>query len=650
MDLQLPVIVFCITCHTSLIQLSMYMFKNVLYHPVQTNDEITNLNATILGLQKKWGDVCQRLHQTGSLPECNISQTRSQVPSLEGLRFGLGCKESSSKDLPLDQIQYSNHSPYMTKELNIIYPPKQVLRVSVPSDTVCLNTGTDQGANVSKSQQTDVQNPWVAPSPVVKMSQVDHRSSFSLTSVTTDLGLGTLYASAAQEPNTPKVRDHREHLQHLSDSISTDFDAVNENTSNQIARSSSCSGPCLEGKLDSVDFKSCNQRLIKRVGWQDEAIYAINQTLSLCRSSTGKHCGSNARADIWLAFFGPDRVGKKKIASALAEIIFGSSESLISVNLSSQDRGYPLNSVFECQNSSCYDVLQRKTVVDYIAGELSKQPHSVVFLENVDKADFLVQNSLLQATRTGKFRNSHGREISINNAIFIVTSTVSKGGGSFLLEKEPMFSEKRVLQAKRCQMQLLLGNISGDAKRSGGTNVMVTQSKGTFKPGSPNKRKLVEGSDCKEQAITCKVPKQVLEASRSYLDLNMPLQEVEEDWLDDLCGQIDAKVDFKPFDFDGLAEKILKSISIQFQRTFGSRVLLEIDYEVMVQILAATWLSDKKNTVEDWVENVLGRSFNEALQKYHPEAQGSMKLVTCEGFFVEEQAPGACLPAKINLD
>ncbi|KAF7816109.1 protein SMAX1-LIKE 7 [Senna tora] len=624
--------------------------NNVLPHPVQTSEELTSLNTTtILGLQKKWGDICQRLHHTRSLPEFNISHTRPQVPSHEGLPFSLGFKESRSKDA-INAMQYSSHSPYTPKGLNSICPSKQMLQVSVPSDTICLNTGTDREAIVSKSQQIDVVNPRVAPSPVADTSPVNHRSSSSLTYVATDLGLGTIYTSAAaQEPKTPKVRDHRESLQHLSDSISADFDAVNENNSHQIAQSSVCSGPSLGGKLDSVDFKSLNQLLNERVGWQDEAIYAVNRTLSLCRSGAGKHSGLHPRADKWLAFLGPDRVGKKKIASTLAEIILGNTESLICVDLSFQERGYPLNSIFECQKPFCYDVLRRKTVVDYIAGELSKQPHSVVLLEDVDKADFLVQNSLFQAIRTGKFPNSHGREISINNAVFIVTSTVSKGDVSCQLEKEPMFSEETILEAKRCQMQLLLGHSPEDATRSSGTNIRVVKpTKGTIKPIIPNKRKLSERSDSVEQATTCKV--QVLEASRSYLDLNMPVQEVEEDWLDDFCGQIDGKVAFKPFDFDALAEKILKSISLQFGRIFGPGVMLEIDYEVMVQILAAAWLCENKNLVEDWVENVLGRSFNEALKKYHPEAQDFMKLVTCEGIFVEEQAPGACLPAKINLN
>ncbi|XP_027335375.1 protein SMAX1-LIKE 6 [Abrus precatorius] len=623
----------------------------------KTSEGNTSLNAKIYGLQRKWSDICQRLHQNRSLPEFEITKSRFQAPSHEGLQFGSG---SSSKGPSHNEIQYSNQISYMSKELQSALPFKQILPISVPYDTVSINDEVDHIQKVSKT--------WAPPSSKTNMSLPDLTSSSSLTPVTTDLRLGTIYASATatHEPDTPKVSDHKKHLQHLSDSLSTDFDALNENTSHQIARSSSCSGPNLEGKFETVDFKSLYHLLTEKVGWQDEAIYAINRTVSLGRSGAGKRGTSHVRADVWLAFLGPDRIGKRKTASALAEILFGNKQSLISVDLSSQDRFYPSNSVFEFQNSYCHDVLMRKTVVDYIAGELSKKPHSVVFLENVDKADFVVQNSLFQAIKTGKFPYSHGREISINNAIIVVTSAVLKGSGSFDLEEHKLFPEERILEAKRYQMQLSLGHASENAKRSGCTNVKVAQKKGSSETIFLTKRKQIECAEFKEKA-SCKTLKQVEEASRSYLDLNMPLEEVEEGndyndhesesivenpeaWLNDLCDQIDEKVVFKPFNFDLLAEQIIKIIDMQFRKKFGSEFMLEIEYDVMAQILAAAILSDKKKAMEDWVEHVLGKSFVEAQQKYHPSPEYVLKLVHCQRIFVDKHPLGVCLPAKINLN
>ncbi|KAK7387235.1 hypothetical protein VNO78_27867 [Psophocarpus tetragonolobus] len=627
----------------------------------KTNEENSSLNAKIFVLQRKWNDICQRLHQHRSLPEFDINK-KFQAHSHEGFQFGPG---SSSKGPFHNEIRYSNQISYLSKESRGAFPFKHILPVSVPPfDTVSITDEPDHMPEVSKS---DMQSSWVSPSPKANLSLLEHTPSSSFTPVTTDLGLGTIYTSAAHEPDTPKLSDHKKNLHHLSDSLSTDVDAMNENTSHQIARSSSCSCPNPEGKFEAVDFKSLYHLLTEKVGWQDEAIYAINRTVSRCRSGVGKRSDLHVRADIWLAFLGPDRLGKRKLASALAEILFGNRQSLITVDLSSQDRCYPSNSIFEFQNSHCHDVLMRKTVGDYIAGELSKKPHSVILLENVDQADFLVQNSLFQAIRTGKFPNSHGREISINNAMFIVTSSAFQGIGPLDSEGQPkMFPEERILEAKRCQMQLSLGHASEDAKRSGCTNVKVAQRKGISKTAFLNKRKLIDSGDSKEKA-SCKTLKQVKETSRSYLDLNMPLEEVEEGsdwndyesesivekygaWLNDLCDQVDEKVVFKPFNFDSLAEQVIKNISIQFQKMFGAEFMLEIEYEVMAQILAAAWQSDKKKVVEDWVEHVLGRSFAEAQQKYHFAPEYVMKLVNCERIFVEEQSPGLCLPARINLN
>ncbi|KAJ7964196.1 protein SMAX1-LIKE 6-like [Quillaja saponaria] len=636
----------------------------------KTEDGQASSNAKIVELQSKWNDICQHLHHTRPLPKFDVSQTRYLAPSAEDFRF-TEWSGSRSKDLSLNESQYASSSPYIPREAQKIFPPKQFLQLPVVSDVVNINSGIEHVAEVSKNQQIDLESPWCAPFPMANPSLHDSPSSFSLVSVTTDLGLGTLYTSSAQEPNTPKLRDHKKYIQHLSDSISAEFDSVNESNSCRIAGSSTCFSPNSGSKFDLGDFKSLNQIIAEKVGSQYEAICAISRSLSLHRSGIVKHCGSNFRRDIWFTFLGPDKVGKRKIASALGEIVFGNTESIISVDFNSHDRVSPLNSIFGSQEFYAYDVkLRGKTIVDYIAGELRKKPHSVVFLENVDKADVMAQSSLSKAIRTGKFPDSHGREISINNVIFVVTSTNIKGNSNFIMEKEPTtFSEERILEAKTCQMQILLGHVAEDAKRSSSMNVKVTSRKETKKPSSRDKRKLDECNDSNEHEAIPKIQKQDLKAPRSFLDLNLPLEDIEEDinynddyesesitenseaWLDDFFDQVNEKVVFKHFNFDELAKKVLNSISLELQRTFGPETLLEIDNEVMVHILAAAWLSsDRKRAVEDWVDVVLGRSFYETLQKYNPAAQSVLKLVACEGLSQKEQAPGICLPAKINLN
>ncbi|CAL5334012.1 unnamed protein product [Camellia sinensis] len=608
---------------------------------IEAKDDETVLNAKLTGLQRKWNDICQRLHPTRPFHP-DISQSRFQSQHVEGFHFLADRKESSSKNSSSNETESSNLISSTLIDLRKVSPLKQKTVSPVASE---------------------VENADFQPTILIEASkshQPNRTSPSSATSLTTDLGLGTLYAVSSQEPGKLKFEHHKSRL-HYSGSTTAEFHGVSENASNHIASPSSCSGPELGRQVNPKDFKSLWRALTEKVGRQSEAICTISQTISRCRTGHGRLCGSNHKGDIWLSFVGHDKVGKKRIAAALAEIMFGRRESLISVDLSSVDGMSCSNSIFDCQDLNSYDVKFRgKTVIDYIAEELSRKPRSVVLLENVDKADLPAQDSLSRAIRTGKFPDSRGREISINNAIFVITSNTTKVNRENISEKEHVeFSEERVLGAKGWQMQILVGCVD-DATRTNGMSVSVMSRKENSKPISRNKRKLLDMNDSLE------MPKHAHKESKLSLDLNLPVEESEENnygncdgdsnlenlevWLEDLFGQVDETVVFEPLDFNALADKVLMEIDRSFKKTVGSEALLEIDEEAMVGILAAGWLSDNKRAVEDWIEQVLSRSFAEAQQRYCLTTQSILKLVACEGLFVEEQAPGVCLPARITLN
>ncbi|GAV66607.1 AAA_2 domain-containing protein [Cephalotus follicularis] len=630
--------------------------KEVDLPETQTTGDGSTLNAKILRLQRKWNDFCQRVHHTQLFPKSGISQFGSSYPAPEGLRFVAERKEMHSKDSSLKESHCAN------------------LRQSIPgpvaSEAENVNFHTKELDHASKSQQIKEPVGALFTSSSLPNFSVSHdsSSSHSIAPLTTDLGLGTLYAST-QQPETPTLHDHIERLHHFSGSISAEFDSISENASFQIVQSYSSSGRTLGEHFDPREYKTLRRILAEKVGRQDEAIDTISQAISRCKTGNGRCRRSNSRGDIWLTFLGPDKVGKKRVASALAEIMCGNRESLISVDLSSYDRVCQSNSIFVCEELNDYDVKFRgKTVVDYLVGELSKKSRTVVFLENVDKAEICAQSSLYHAIRTGKLSDSHGREISINNMILVSTATISKDNKIILLEEKPIkYSEKRILGAKNRQMQLQVGCVPEDASRSKDMDVRVAPRRDTLNSNSVsvNKRKLTNTIDSAEQEPT-RLRKCGYKAMRSYLDLNLPVEEMEQDinchdtdsdsisenseaWLEDFFDNVDEKVIFKPYDFDALAEKIIKQINLQFGSIFGSEVLLLVDDEFIVQILAAAWLSEGTRGMEDWVEKVLRRTFAHAQQKYRVTAGSVVKLVVCEGIFVEEQAPGVRLPAHINV-
>ncbi|KAL0370810.1 UNVERIFIED_CONTAM: protein SMAX1-LIKE 6 [Sesamum angustifolium] len=133
-------------------------------------------------------------------------------------------------------------------------------------------------------------------------------------------------------------------------------------------------------------------------------------------------------------------------------------------------------------------------------------------------------------------------------------------------------------------------------------------------------------------------------------DDNNDSSDNSEVWLEGLLEHLDEKVVFKPYDFDSLTHKILKEIDAWLKKVVGDKILLEIDREVIVQILAAAWLTDQKDALEDWIEQVLCTSVKEAQEKCNVTSGCVLKLARCDGLAAEAQAPGVCLPARISVN
>ncbi|XP_009798203.1 protein SMAX1-LIKE 6 [Nicotiana tabacum] len=610
---------------------------------VEANEDNSLLNARLVGLQKKWNDICQRLHHIHPF-QPDALQARSHLPSFGIFQSCAAAVESSNKGSLLD-ARFTNQSCILSDLQNTSMTQKNMSK-SIVSEGES-DSQAELLAQSLETQQLKKQNIWT-PSPHAPHDlslPLDHTSSASNASVSTDLGLGTIYVSTERELWKPSFQEHQDRLNYFSGSVS-----------------SASSVPLLDNKLDAKDFKNLYKALSEHVCWQEEAIYAISQTVSRCRSGNGRRHGSSKGNNIWLSFLGPDKVGKHKIAKALAEKVFGCSDSLLSVDLSSSDGSSYSNSLFNHQDTrNGYMNLRGKTVVDYIVEELSKKRCSLVLLENVEKADFLVQNSLSHSIRTGKFLNLHGKEISINNMIFVITSNSAKVTKDFFLS--PEFSEENILAAKNLQMQIAIGSGNVNRIRVKDTNLWITSGDGTSESFPAYKRKQTDSNNGK----LFQMPKRVCTIPKSSLDLNLPVEEMEEEnqrdecdrdsgsegskaWLEEILEQMDDNVVFKPFDFGALAEKILKEVNFNLQEIVGVDIKLEIDSEVMVQILAAAWLSDRKEAVKDWVDKVLCRSFMEVRSRFQHIADSSIRLVNCQGIAVEDQAPGIHLPAKITVD
>ncbi|GMH12221.1 hypothetical protein Nepgr_014062 [Nepenthes gracilis] len=596
-------------------------------------------NAKILGLQKKWNDICQRLHWNPTISKPGIYPTRPEVLYPLGFQFAADKQGNAGEDMNLNEKVCSGFTSCMPVLATKTSSQKQDGAASFASLSENADSSLKLAIEASKSLLYERDSSSSPTSRLQSLGLPCDRTSCSSSSLTTDLGLGSFCAYKSQELHQLKSQENnRESLQKISNSISIfPHDTIKEKISDPIGQPRSSAGLDSRGMFDPVEYKSLFRDLTKIVGRQDEAIRSISQIVSSRRSRNGP------RRDIWMIILGPDKMGKRRIAEALADVVFCSRENLVAVDLSCHRRITEPNAMFSSQGPSEFNKVGRNTIVGYIVEELNKKPQSVIFLENVDEADLMVQNSLSHAIQTGKFPDSHGREISIINTIFVIST---KYGKNLPLGNESVkFSEQMILEAKNWQMQIMIKSSSESHSSEN---------------GALNKRKLSDAIGLNEHTV-----EQRIKVLKNHFDLNLPLEEIGETtelenldcsstsdssraWLDDFSEQVDGKVVFEPFNFDALAYQLMKKISSSFEKKLGLGMRLEIDHEAMIEMLAAAWSSSRKGAVEDWIEQVLVNSFEEAQKRYGLTAQSIVKLVACIGHPAQEQAHGICLPSRID--
>uniref|UniRef100_M4CL96 Clp R domain-containing protein n=1 Tax=Brassica campestris TaxID=3711 RepID=M4CL96_BRACM len=353
--------------------------------------------------------------------------------------------------------------------------------------------------------------------------------------------------------------------------------------------------------LNVESFKIIYQRLTDRVSWQDEAARVISSALSQPPRVT-------TRRDVWLHLVGPDTVGKRRMSLVLAEIMYQSEHRFMPVDL----------------GVTCDDVMRQrgKTMVDHIFEVLCRNPFCVVFLENIDKADEKLQMSLLKAIETGKFMDSHGREVGIGNTTFVMTSSSVDDSGTIAT-----YSEEKLLRAKGRQVEVWIETVS-----------MLPNVRTVSRLRSVKKRKMIGLRDTQDKNEILETGKQVNRTSNGVLDLNLPAQETETEdcedhsklWLVNLKKHDRlTEVPFKPFDFEELAERIKKSVKEIFEKCVGSSdCSLEIDPKIMERLLAAVYFSDsRKYIIKELMEKVMARVFLHVKERYEITSCSVVKLL-----------------------
>ena len=170
---------------------------------------------------------------------------------------------------------------------------------------------------------------------------------------------------------------------------------------------------------ESKKLERLESELHKRVVGQEEAVTAVSRAIK--RSRVGLKDPKRPMGSF--LFLGPTGVGTTELSKALADIVFGSEDALIRVDMSEYMEKHSVSKMIGSPPG--YVGFEE-------GGQLSEKvrsnPYSVVLFDEIEKAHSDVFNILLQVLDDGHITDSQGRKVDFKNTIIIMTSNTGAQG------------------------------------------------------------------------------------------------------------------------------------------------------------------------------------------------------------------------------
>lgn len=118
-------------------------------------------------------------------------------------------------------------------------------------------------------------------------------------------------------------------------------------------------------------------------------------------------------------FLGPTGVGKTHLAKKLAELMFGSTDALIRIDMSEYMEKHTVSRMVGAPPG----------YVGYEEGgqlteKVRRKPYSIILLDEIEKAHQDVFNILLQVLDEGRLTDANGRTVDFKNTVIIMTSNI----------------------------------------------------------------------------------------------------------------------------------------------------------------------------------------------------------------------------------
>lgn len=172
------------------------------------------------------------------------------------------------------------------------------------------------------------------------------------------------------------------------------------------------------GRLDTGEkerLRNLEEDMGRRIKGQERAVRAVAKSIRRARS--GLRDGRRPIASFM--FCGPTGVGKTELCKSLAETYYGREKDMIRIDMSEyQERFSTSRLVGSPPGYVGYDEGGQLT------NAVRRAPHSVILLDEIEKAHEDVLNILLQVMDEGQLTDGKGRTVSFKNCILIMTSNI----------------------------------------------------------------------------------------------------------------------------------------------------------------------------------------------------------------------------------
>ncbi|MCL7032925.1 hypothetical protein MKW94_026196 [Papaver nudicaule] len=526
-------------------------------------------------IQKKWNTACLRLHPSFHRP--NQSSERS-----------------SSNAMPMGNLNL-----YKANLLN-----RQLLQ---PQPTLQINK------NLGGTLQMN---------PSLSLKPPERRSTPPRSPVRTELILGNakLQESTIEETHMERIRD-------LAGCISSD----------PVIKAFEAKKDKLANILDPDSFKSLFKGLLEKVWWQQDAASAVASSVVNSKSGDSKRRGSGLKGETWLLFAGPDRIGKKKMASTLAELV--RRQSPITIRLGSrldEDEESDMN-------------FRGKTTLDRIAEAVRRNPFAVIILEDIDRADMLVHGSIKRAMDRGRLPDSHGREISLGNVIFILTADWLPENARNFPKSAPL-NEVKLSSIAQCGWELKLSGGKTVKRKPDWLRDEIRSTKPRTDTGSSLSFDLNETADAEEDMTDGSRNSSgvTVEKEQAYNFMNKIQAPVTSSTLE-LFKSVDDEIIFNPIDFGLIRNRVAATISSRFSSIIGDRWTITVDEEALEQIVGGVWFGQTVG-LEEWIDRYLTPNFHQLkTTSLASDDNVAVKLVLVKGSSDKGRIHGDWLPSKVTV-